>query len=108
MRHHIDLVTPTVNLIRGRPKEPRISKRSIEATKAIFRGPKTNGLALFFHDVTKTQNIIFLGKILAADSPMLNTTNCGSVITPDCLQALYNITRTPTQTNKKSFAIRKL
>lgn len=53
----------------------------------IVRGPKTNGK-----------------KVSAAALPT-DLSTCDTMITPDCLRALYNINRTPTETAKNTFAI---
>ncbi|KZT40291.1 hypothetical protein SISSUDRAFT_1060362 [Sistotremastrum suecicum HHB10207 ss-3] len=85
VRHHVDLVTPTVNVMRKRTSSDN-PRRSL-SKGGIVRGPKTNGK-----------------KVAAAALPT-DLSTCDTMITPDCLRALYNINMSPTETAVNTFAI---
>jgi tripeptidyl-peptidase I len=92
---HIDLISPTVNAPVKRSFEQHESLRKRRALdkrgappNGFLRGPIQAGSKLSAH-------------VMAS----LNVSTCGQFITPDCLRALYNINRTPTQTKKNTFQI---
>lgn len=87
VRQHVDLIKPTVHF-NHRPSPKRMQKRAGGLGVPSFRtGPKKSS-----KEVTIT--------------PTLET--CDSMITLDCLRALYSVNYTPVATAKNSFGIGNL
>lgn len=84
IREHIDLIKPTVQFnhrVTSNPLHKRFGGLGVPSSR---NGPKTNG-----KKVTIT--------------PSLD--NCDTLITLDCLRALYSVDYTPVSTAKNSYGI---
>ncbi|KAI1788899.1 subtilisin-like protein [Ganoderma leucocontextum] len=85
IREHIELIKPTVHFLHRVPAPDQLQKRAFERPSThIKTGPKTDGTVV--------------------DVPP-NLANCDSIITLDCLRALYSIDYTPVSTDKNTFGI---